>query len=135
CGGRIRTSDLRVMSPTSCRCSTPRRSITLAEPPRSVKATVSDADGRCPYMVLAPSGGGRDARPSMLRLRHSIDARPLGRSDTEVSLDMRIPTWRLALTGGAIVILLVVGVGLALAASSGGIHPLGDGAGAPAASA
>jgi hypothetical protein len=23
CGGRIRTSDLRVMSPTSCRCSTP----------------------------------------------------------------------------------------------------------------
>ena len=25
CGERIRTSDLRVMSPTSCRCSTPRR--------------------------------------------------------------------------------------------------------------
>jgi hypothetical protein len=24
CGERIRTSDLRVMSPTSCRCSTPR---------------------------------------------------------------------------------------------------------------
>jgi hypothetical protein len=24
CGGRIRTADLRVMSPTSCRCSTPR---------------------------------------------------------------------------------------------------------------
>jgi hypothetical protein len=24
CGGRIRTDDLRVMSPTSCRCSTPR---------------------------------------------------------------------------------------------------------------
>src|SRR4030067_789374 len=29
CGGRIRTSDLRVMSPTSCRCSTPRRLNTL----------------------------------------------------------------------------------------------------------
>ena len=27
CGGRIRTADLRVMSPTSCRCSTPRREV------------------------------------------------------------------------------------------------------------
>jgi hypothetical protein len=28
CGGRIRTDDLRVMSPTSCRCSTPRSNYT-----------------------------------------------------------------------------------------------------------
>ena len=30
CGGRIRTDDLRVMSPTSCRCSTPRSKYTAA---------------------------------------------------------------------------------------------------------
>jgi hypothetical protein len=28
CGAWIRTKDLRVMSPTSCRCSTPRRHYT-----------------------------------------------------------------------------------------------------------
>ena len=32
CGGRIRTADLRVMSPTSCRCSTPRPTILAARP-------------------------------------------------------------------------------------------------------
>ena len=36
CGERIRTSDLRVMSPTSCRCSTPRP-VTLGPEHRSVK--------------------------------------------------------------------------------------------------
>ena len=36
CGERIRTSDLRVMSPTSCRCSTPRL-VTLGPEQRSVK--------------------------------------------------------------------------------------------------
>ena len=36
CGERIRTSDLRVMSPTSCRCSTPRL-VTLGPKRRSVK--------------------------------------------------------------------------------------------------
>ena len=36
CGERIRTSDLRVMSPTSCRCSTPRP-ITLGPEADSVK--------------------------------------------------------------------------------------------------
>src|ERR1700674_4767377 len=30
CGGWIRTNDLRVMSPTSCRCSTPRRKVYAA---------------------------------------------------------------------------------------------------------
>src|SRR4026209_470698 len=34
CGGRIRTSDLRVMSPTSCRCSTPRPTILGTRPDR-----------------------------------------------------------------------------------------------------
>ncbi len=33
CGGGIRTLDLRVMSPTSCRCSTPRREDLLYPPP------------------------------------------------------------------------------------------------------
>src|ERR1700704_3986837 len=32
CGGRIRTDDLRVMSPTSCRCSTPREKYTAGLP-------------------------------------------------------------------------------------------------------
>src|SRR2546426_10907950 len=32
CGEGIRTSDLRVMSPTSCRCSTPRPRILPAAP-------------------------------------------------------------------------------------------------------
>ena len=36
CGERIRTSDLRVMSPTSCRCSTPRP-VTLGPEADSVK--------------------------------------------------------------------------------------------------
>ena len=39
-GKRIRTSDLRVMSPTSCRCSTPRPT-TLALAARSVKRTAA----------------------------------------------------------------------------------------------
>ncbi len=42
CGERIRTSDLRVMSPTSCRCSTPRP-VTLAVGRRLVKRTRSPA--------------------------------------------------------------------------------------------
>src|SRR5262245_13019289 len=36
CGEGIRTPDLRVMSPTSCRCSTPRPPMVVV-PPRSVK--------------------------------------------------------------------------------------------------
>ena len=39
CGERIRTSDLRVMSPTSCRCSTPRP-VTLGPKHDSVKRSV-----------------------------------------------------------------------------------------------
>jgi hypothetical protein len=47
---------------------------------------------------------------------------------------MRIPTWRLALTGGAIVVLLVVGVGMVLGVSSPAASPGGISAAAPAAS-
>jgi len=36
---------------------------------------------------------------------------------------MRIPTWRIALTGGAIVVLLVAGIGLVAAASNPGREP------------
>ncbi len=46
CGERIRTSDLRVMSPTSCRCSTPRP-VTLGPAVHSVKR----------HQRQAPSGG------------------------------------------------------------------------------
>jgi hypothetical protein len=47
---------------------------------------------------------------------------------------MRIPTWRLALTGAAIVVLTVVGVGF-VAASSNGSAPQAASVAAPAASA
>jgi len=43
---------------------------------------------------------------------------------------MRIPTWRLALTGGAIIVLLALGIGFA-AASSGGV-PASNAAALPA---
>ena len=46
---------------------------------------------------------------------------------------MRIPTWRLALTGGAIVILAVAGVGLVAASSNVGSEPRAVGAAAPSA--
>src|SRR5690349_15925735 len=49
CGGRIRTADLRVMSPTSCRCSTPRPTIL-----RMLRATSNAA---------RPSGHGRERGP------------------------------------------------------------------------
>lgn len=39
---------------------------------------------------------------------------------TEVQTSMRIPTWRLVLTGGAIVVLAVAGIGFAAAAGTGG---------------
>ena len=47
---------------------------------------------------------------------------------------MRIPTWRLALTGTAIVILAVVGVGLVAASASPAPASSANGAAAPAAS-
>ncbi|MBI3751374.1 MAG: hypothetical protein HY263_06925 [Chloroflexi bacterium] len=47
---------------------------------------------------------------------------------------MRIPAWRLALTGAAIVILAAVGVGLVAASSNGPAAPASDPAAAPAAS-
>ena len=57
CGERIRTSDLRVMSPTSCRCSTPRP-VTLGPEADSVKR-----------LTGAPIDGGR----------RSVRARPFRR--------------------------------------------------------
>jgi uncharacterized protein DUF5666 len=47
---------------------------------------------------------------------------------------MRIPTWRLALTGGAIVLLAAVGVGLVMASSNPAAAPSLGAAPAPAAS-
>lgn len=47
---------------------------------------------------------------------------------------MRIPAWRLALTGAAIVILAVVGVGFVVAASSPATGPSANAAAAPASS-
>lgn len=46
---------------------------------------------------------------------------------------MRIPTWRLVLTGGAIVVLAAVGVGLVAASSNGPSTPAVVAAGAPSA--
>lgn len=47
---------------------------------------------------------------------------------------MRIPTWRLALTGGAIVILVAVGVGLVAASTSAPAAPVAPAAAAPSGS-
>jgi hypothetical protein len=46
---------------------------------------------------------------------------------------MRIPTWRLALTGGAIVILVALGVGIVAASSTAPSTPAGPPAAAPSA--
>src|SRR5205823_13178922 len=60
CGGRIRTSDLRVMSPTSCRCSTPRLSM-LPAPSTSVKRRGSSGSGGFPsYEALTNAALLRD---------------------------------------------------------------------------
>src|SRR5215472_18955470 len=56
CGGRIRTDDLRVMSPTSCRCSTPHRKYTRAD--RS-----DDVVERRVVSVLAGSAASGSATP------------------------------------------------------------------------
>ena len=56
-GGGIRTPDLWVMSPTSCRCSTPRRT----------GACRPGSSGRLPLVprVCAPGGRGRPRRPRL----------------------------------------------------------------------
>lgn len=46
---------------------------------------------------------------------------------------MRIPTWRLVLTGGAIAILLAVGIGFVAASSNSSNHPPAAGLSAPTA--
>ena len=62
CGERIRTSDLRVMSPTSCRCSTPRPR-RLPAGPGSVKRRTADL--RLGVGVRRRPGPERDgARPA-----------------------------------------------------------------------
>src|SRR5579875_2747528 len=52
CGGRIRTDDLRVMSPTGCHCPTPRASVYRIDPPAR---------------HLSPVEGGADDAPEDLR--------------------------------------------------------------------
>ena len=84
CGGRIRTDDLRVMSPTSCRCSTPRSQYTAAltagwlglsgswarprERPRaSVTVRVERSRGTDAPAVLRNRSAGLPLRPRRLR--------------------------------------------------------------------
>jgi len=52
---------------------------------------------------------------------------------TEVQITMRIPTWRLALTGGALFVLALAGIGYAAAAGFGGTHQVATVEAAPAA--
>lgn len=47
---------------------------------------------------------------------------------------MRIPTWRLALTGGAVVVLVLVGVGFVAASNNPGVAPQAASLAAPGAS-
>ncbi len=61
CGERIRTSDLRVMSPTSCRCSTPRLANSRARGQFGQTAGASRTAGfgalrplRCPRPTISP---------------------------------------------------------------------------------
>src|SRR5947207_15965386 len=58
CGGTIRTSGLRVMSPTSYRCSTPRPNSTLNESQRRTLTTARSATephSRCDPMPRSPA--------------------------------------------------------------------------------
>ena len=62
-GGRIRTSDLWVMSPTSCRCSTPRRRPTprptrSQTAPRGARGGLASPGG-APRSTLRRCGGSR----------------------------------------------------------------------------
>ena len=69
CGGRIRTDDLRVMSPTSCRCSTPLKDYSMSAccarpPPRACR---SGSGSRRPGVLTSHLHG---ASPSCTRRHH-----------------------------------------------------------------
>src|SRR3979411_74248 len=63
CGGRIRTDDLRVMSPTSCRCSTPRQQYTSGLPAARVSLSACGvrATAKVPATESARQSPGKDA--------------------------------------------------------------------------
>jgi Domain of unknown function (DUF5666) len=72
------------------------------------------------YMALTSSAGGRKGA------RHTLPSAPNERRSGDepeliggLNTQMRIPPWRVALTGAAIVILLLVGVGLVAASVAG----------------
>jgi hypothetical protein len=72
CGERIRTSDLRVMSPTSCRCSTPRL-VTLGRMADSVKRRPARS---WVSLILEVGKGARTGEPDFatdVRLRESFE--------------------------------------------------------------
>ena len=56
-GGRIRTGDLRVMSPTSCHCSTPRQGRRQRPIVPATKPPVSSAQARCTTVFGTGTGG------------------------------------------------------------------------------
>ena len=59
-GGRIRTSDLWVMSPTSCHCSTPRHGAQADSPPAVRGARSGLASHRVTAAVLSGAALGHD---------------------------------------------------------------------------
>ena len=63
-GGGIRTPDLWVMSPTSCRCSTPRRALALRSRLSAPSGCASSPSGRLPASVRRVGGvrGGLASR-------------------------------------------------------------------------
>jgi hypothetical protein len=56
-GGRTRTCDLRVMSPTSCHCSTPHRSL----------PTIPDLAGRVKSRLTSPRRAGSGSRKGFMQ--------------------------------------------------------------------
>jgi hypothetical protein len=90
CGERIRTSDLRVMSPTSCRCSTPRP-VTLGPKHHSVKPRAS-LEGR---VRPDPDARGGRSLPGTRNAGSSIGpVREREHEDDHVRAGVRCGRWR-----------------------------------------
>ena len=82
CGGRIRTDDLRVMSPTSFHCSTPRRWTKQTCKPHFVGGCHLSWAAGCPDPLRALPGTWRAAckRPCLGLLRIEFSSFHSGRS-------------------------------------------------------
>jgi hypothetical protein len=72
CGGRIRTDDLRVMSPTSCRCSTPPPEYTSPRAAAARRRAGADRDAR----RAVPGGAARHRQPGLALSRARSEEEP-----------------------------------------------------------